>query len=282
MQALLTKDAGGFGYCRMFDMERPPFQDGVNPDFFFQTQPHEEALVRLLVCCQQRRALGLLTGQSGTGKTLLSQLLLTHLEQDEFQPVVVLGHPGMTQSGLLRSILRELHVPLPAGRVSAETLLGLVEQACLDAYALGRRLVVLVDEAHFLPAVALHTVRTLTNLETPEEKLVTVLLFAEEFILRRLRHPRFRSLRSRVAMRAHLRPLTPEETEQFLKFRLLVAGGRPDVFTPEAYSYICTQARGVPREALRYADVGCLEAYFKSEPQVGESLLAAALENGFL
>ena len=282
MHRLLSENAGGFGYCRLFGMDRPPFQDGVNPDFFFQTQPHEEALSRLLLCCEQGRALGLLTGQSGTGKTLLSQLLLSLLESERYQPVLVLGHPGMTQSGLLRGILQELHIPLPEGRLNVETLLRLVEQACLDAYALGRRIVILLDEAHFLPSVALHTVRTLTNLETPEQKLVTVLLFAEEFLLRRLRHPRFRSLRSRVSIRAHLRPLTPEETEQFLKFRLLVAGGQPDVFTPAAYTYISQQAQGVPREVLRFADIGCLEAYFKSVEHVDQDLLEEALETGYL
>ncbi len=282
MQSLIEQNVGGFGYCRMFGLDRPPFQDTVNPDFFFQTGPHEEAFARLILCCEQHRALGLLTGRSGTGKTLLSQLLLANLDPEEYQAVLVLGHPGMTQAGLFRAILQELHVPIPAGRMSAETLLGLVEQACMDAHALGRRLVVLLDEAHFLSAVVLHTVRTLTNLETPEEKLITVIMFAEEFMLRRLRHPRFRSLRSRVAIRAHLRPLTTSETEQFLKFRLLVAGGKPDVFTPEAYSLITERAEGLPREAMRVADVGCLEAYFKGVNHVSAPILDEALKDGFL
>lgn len=281
MQQLMTENKGGFGYCRMFGLDRPPFQDTVNPDFFFQTIPHEEAFARMMVCCEQGRALGLLTGRSGTGKTLVSQMLLANLDQELFQPVLVLGHPGMTQRGLLRAILHELQVPLPSGRVSVDTLLGLVEQTCLDSHALGRRMVVLLDEAHFLPAVALHTVRTLTNLETPEEKLVTVILFAEEFILRRLRHARFRSLRSRIALRAHLRPLTPPETEQFLKFRLLVAGGKPDVFTPEAYALITERADGLPREAMRFADVGCLEAYFKGVNHVSAPIISEAIEDGF-
>lgn len=281
MQGFMSDSNGGFGYCRMFGLDRPPFQDTVNPDFFFQTVPHEEAFARLLLCCEQGRALGLLTGRSGTGKTLLSQMLLTNLPPEQFQPLLVLGHPGMTARGLLQAILRELHVPIPAGRINSETLLELVEQAVLDAHALGRRIVVLLDEAHFLPAPTLHTVRTLTNLETPEEKLITVIMFGEEFLLRRLRHARFRSLRTRIAIRAHLRPLTASETEQFLKFRLLVAGGKPDVFTADAYAFITEQAEGLPREAMRFADVGCLEAYFKGVNRVSAPILSEAVNDGF-
>ena len=282
MQRLSTPAGDGLGYYRALGLEQSPFIDTVNPDFFFQTVPHEEALARLMICCEQHRALGLLTGRSGTGKTLMSQLLLANLESERFQPILVLGHPGMTQAGMLRSILGELHVPLPSKRVNTETLLHLVEQACLDAYALGRRIVVLVDEAHFLPAIALHTVRTLTNLETPNEKLVTVILLAEEFMLRRLRHPRFRSLRGRIAIQARLRPLSPSEIEQFLKFRLLVAGGRPEIFTADAYSLIADASEGVPREAMRCADIGCLEAYFHGATQVSGAMISEAAENGYL
>ena len=107
-------------------------------------------------------------------------------------------------------------------------------------------------------------------------------MFAEEFILRRLRHARHRSLRSRIAIQAHLRPLNDGEVEQFLKYRLLVAGGRSDVIEPGAFEAIAKHANGLPREAMRIADIGLLEAHFKGDKQVDGELLSEVLDNGYL
>lgn len=235
-----------------------PFSDTVDPRFFFRTRQHERALNRMLYVVRAHRALGLLYGDSGTGKTLVSQQLMLELRDTYFHPVLVLAYPGMSRMALLKQICTDLDV-VENGRYTTDWLYAL-ERCVIDMHRDQKRLVILVDEAHFLSSEALHLLRTISNLETPAEKLVTTILFAETALMRRLSHPSYASLRGRITQEVRLEPLTAEETEQYIKFRLLVAGMAPTVFTPEAMQAIYQLSRGVPREVSKAADNALLEA----------------------
>lgn len=261
-----------------FSLLRSPFADTVNPDFFFQTSQHERAYHRMKLCIQDGRALGLVWGPSGTGKTLLSQILLRELNPVKHVPVVILATPHMSKTGLLREIVKELEMETPAR--TADDLLDVIHQRIIDEHHAGRRVVIFMDESHFLSSQALHMVRTLTNLETAEEKLVTVILFAEEALRRRLRHPSYDSLRGRISIQAYLAALTPEETEQYIKFRLLVAGGETSLFEPETFNRIHEHSGGVPREISKLADNALLEAVICNRERVDEYVLSLASDRG--
>ena len=241
-----------------FDLDINPFADSVNPAFFFQTAQHEKALLRTLYAIEDHRSLAMVYGRSGTGKTFISQMILRRLDRTKYVPVVVLCLPGMTKTPLLREIVFELGVEQPPHR--SYDLVDSIQQRVMKEYSQSKRVVLLVDEAHFLAANALHLIRTLTNLETPNEKLVSIVLIAEEGFLRRLSHPRYASLRGRISIESSLSALSPEETEQYLKFRVLVAGGQSDLFAPECYPIIYNRSRGIPREISKVADNALLEA----------------------
>jgi type II secretory pathway predicted ATPase ExeA len=262
-----------------FGLESNPFVDTVNPDFFYRTEQHERTLFRMQVCAADKRAIGLVTGTSGTGKTLLSQILLKHLDTGRFYPVVVLCSPRMTKSALLREILSELGQEPESHLV--HDLLSQLHRVIIEEYDRGRRVVLLVDEAHFLASESLHLIRTLSNLETPREKLITLILFAEEGILRRLNHPTYSSLRGRVALRGELGPMTLVETEQMLKFRMLVAGGRPSLFRRDAFTAIQEKTRGIPREVCKLAYNALLEAYWLNQNEIDANLIRHLEEKGF-
>jgi len=255
-------------YCEHFGLHRPPFNDSVNPEFFYRTETHEAAFVRMMMCVRQHKALGLVWGRSGTGKTLLTQMLLTGLSDDEFIPIVVLAHPGMSKMGLLSCILDELEIERPGGRESVQMLLDRIHAYLMETYSMGQRVVLIVDETHFLPADQLHMIRALTNLETPQEKLCTIILLAEETFPRRLRHKRYASLRSRIAMSSYLMHLSAAETEQYIKFRLLVAGSSEHVFDRECYGLIHAKTGGICREISKLADNSLMEAFLRSETRV--------------
>lgn len=244
----------------------PPFADTVDPRFFFRTRQHERALNRVLHVIRGHRALALVYGESGTGKTLTSQQLLQELRDSEYVPVLVLAYPGMSRLAVLQQICSELGVT-EKGRYTTDWLHAL-ERWVIDQHREGRRLVILVDEAHFLSSDALHLLRTISNLETPMEKLVTTVLFSETGLLRRLRHPGYAALRGRICQEIELLPLTREETEQYVKFRLLVAGLSPAMFDDEALAAIFQLSRGVPREISRVADAALLEASCNNAPAV--------------
>lgn len=260
-----------------FDFDIHPFADTVNPAFFFQTRHHERALLRTMYCIEDRRALGLVWGISGSGKTFVSQMVLRRLNRERYIPVVLLCMPGMTKTPLLREILFELGVENPPYR--AQELLDRIQQHVMREYANGRRIVLLVDEAHFLAANSLHLIRTLTNLETSTEKLITIILFTEQGFLRRLTHPNYASLRGRISIETELSPLDLEETEQYIKFRLMVAGGQADLFTPDCFPLLFRRSGGVPREVSKAADNALLEAYSQGRRVIEPEILEASWAN---
>jgi len=271
----MNKSTHWAGY---FGLRANPFADTIDTGLFYRTRGHEQAVVKIRLGIEDRHALILLTGVSGTGKTLVSQVVLRSLDLDVFAPALVLVHPGMGKGPLLAEILRELQVP--AGRFVHDRLTAL-QDAALRLHAAGRRLVVVIDEAHFLKADALHVLRTLSNLETETEKLVTVLLVAEEALSRRLRRPSYASLRGRITFAVHLTPLSPEELEQYFKYRLLKCGGQPGMIPAEAYQAVHEASGGVPREANRLLYAACIESMTLGVPlDAGVIRRAAALSGG--
>ena len=265
-------------YCEHFGLQRMPFNDAVNPEFFYRTDSHETAFVRMMMCVKQHKALGLIWGRSGAGKTLLAQMLLSALGDGEFIPIVILANPGMSKMGLLGSILSELDAPVPSGRENTQMLLDRIHSYLMGTYSSGRRVVMIMDEAHFLPSEQLHMVRALTNLETPQEKLCTVILMAEETFPRRLRHKRYNSLRSRIATSAYLMPISRFETEQYLKFRLMVAGSTEELFDNESCDLIHSHSGGICREISKLADNCLLEAYLRGETGVTKRVVEYCIE----
>lgn len=266
-------------YCEHFGLQRMPFNDAVNPEFFYRTESHEMAFVRMMMCVRQHKALGLVWGRSGGGKTLLSQMLLSALDHSEFIPIIILANPGMSKTGLLAGILAELDVPRSSGKENTQMLLDRIHSFLMEAYGRGRRVVLIIDEAHFLPSEQLHMVRALTNLETPQEKLCTVILMAEETFPRRLRHKRYRSLRSRIATAAYLMPMSRSDTEQYIKFRLMVAGSTEELFDRDSYDLIHSYSGGICREVSKLADNCFLEAYLRGESRVPKNIVEYCIES---
>ncbi len=279
MEAVAKRFYTAPNYCESYGLERMPFNDSVNPEFFYRTESHEAAFVRMMMCAKHHKAIGLVWGRSGTGKTLLAQMLLSTLSEDEFIPVLLLANPGMSKTGLLGNLLNELQLPTAGLRAGVQPMLDRLHSYLMETYSIGKRVVIIVDEAHFLPADQLHMVRTLTNLETPQEKLCTIILFAEETFLRRLRHKRYNSLRGRIAMSSYLLPMSASETEQYIKFRLLVAGATGELFDESSYELIHAHTGGVCREVSKLADSALLEACLRGANRVTPEILRYCISN---
>jgi general secretion pathway protein A len=261
-------------WTQKIGLTRNPFKDTLDTDLFYRTRQHEEAMLRISIGIADCHALILLTGPSGTGKTLLSQLVVRGLNAGRFLPAFVPVYPGMGKGMLLGRILGETEGSAPS-RLTSDRLQQ-VQEAALALHATGRRLVVIIDEAHFLQAEALHILRTLSNLETEDEKLVTVLLVAEDTLARRLRSPSYASLRGRITFAVHLAPLTRAETEQFIKYRLLKCGGAASLLRADGYDAVHRLSGGIPREINRLLYNGFLEALSCNEQCIDKGIIESA------
>jgi type II secretory pathway predicted ATPase ExeA len=253
---------------RHFRFRENPFPDSVKPRFFFRTEAHEDAYIKMKKCIEEHVAVGLTTALSGTGKTLLTQILLTELGEEQYEPVLVLAYPGMSRTGLLRELGTEMGLGPFGPRSTMHEVMSAIQSGIVALHQKGRKLVVIIDECHFLGVEPLQMVRTLSNIELPERKLVTILLFGEDSFLAKIDKPQYASIFNRMFVRARLRPLTEDETQQYIKFRCLVSGGHPGVFDAEFYRAVHQLSRGIPREINRICHNAMFEAAREGLPLV--------------
>jgi general secretion pathway protein A len=266
--------AGNF--VTQFGLKENPFADCVHPAFFFRTDNHAEAFRSMSLAVDFRASLGMVTGPSGTGKTLVSQLLLQHFEEPKHRVVLVLVTPGLSKTGLLREILSELNLALPVGIARVQDLVKLLSNHIIEMHEQGQRLVIIVDECHLLSADCLHIIRTISNIETPQEKLVTCLLFGESRLAQRLEHSSYASLSNRIYLRCELHPLTPGEVAQYVKFRLMTAGRLDELFTEPALAALHECSGGICRSVNKLAMLSLIEAADHRAALVDEPLVRAA------
>lgn len=252
-----------------FRFRENPFLDNVNPQFFFRTEAHEDAFIKMRKCIAEHIAVGLTTALSGTGKTLLTQILLTELDPRDYETVLVLSYPGMSKTALLRELATELELTNFPPRTPIHSLMSAIQERVIDLHKQGRDLVIIIDECHFLGVDALQMVRTLSNIELPERKLVTMLLFGEDSFLDKMKKPQYASILNRMFIRARLRPLTSAETEQYIKFRCLVSGGNSAIFGQDIYALVHDMTKGVPRDINRVCHSALFEAARQGARKVG-------------
>jgi len=260
-------------FIRYYGLRENPFSDSISPRFFFRTESHAEAFRSMMLAVDFEASLGMVTGASGTGKTLVSQLLLQHLTERRHQPILVLATPGLSKTGLLREILSVLNLALPIGNCRVQDLGRLLSNHIIDLHQQGRRLVIILDECHLLSPDCLHIIRTISNIETPEKKLSTCLLFGENRLAQRLTHSSYDSLRNRIYLRSELPSLSPNDAVQLIKYRLMTAGRLEDLFTPSAMEALYRGSNGVARSLNKLAMISLIQGGLMRRPLIDENIV---------
>lgn len=263
-------------FVRHYGLRENPFADSVHPAFFFRTEAHAEAFRDMMLAVEFRAALGMVTGPSGTGKTLLTQLLLQHFDEPSHRAILVLVTPGLSKTGLLREILSELNLALPVGNARVQDLVKALSNHIIELHQQGCRLVIIIDECHLLSSECLHIVRTLSNIEIPQQKLVTCLLFGESRLETRLSHSSYDSLRNRIYLRSQLRALTSDEATQYVKYRLMTAGRLTDLFTESGFEALHKHSGGICRSLNKLAMLTLIESADRQAAIIDEPIVTRA------
>lgn len=267
-------------YLHHFGMQRLPF--GLTPDtsYFCELPGHRAALNVLHVALASGEGFIKITGEVGTGKTLLCRKLLADL--DALPPAqraqcAYIPNPILTPQELRIALAHELGMPLDA-RESAALLARRLEIKLLTIAKHGRPVVLIIDEAQALPDASLEMLRLLSNLETETHKLLQIVLFAQPELNRRLNSDRFRQLRQRIAFSYHLPQLTAAQMTEYLSHRVRISGLTESMpFTATALRAIAAYSRGIPRLGHVLAHKALIGAFGKGLPQARwRDVLAAA------
>jgi MSHA biogenesis protein MshM len=232
-------------YVTYFGLREPPF--GITPDtsFFYACRGTQEALNTLLVALANGEGFIKITGEVGTGKTLLCRKLLATLDPGWVS--AYLPNPTLEPRGLLIAIAEELGIIVDVN-ADQHHLLKAITKCLLDLARLRKRVVLCMDECQAMPLETLEAVRLLTNLETEKRKLLHVVLFGQPELDRRLADPSIRQLLQRITFHYGLRGLAREEVGAYLAHRLAVAGFAEEaLFSDAAVTALHRGSRGVPR-----------------------------------
>jgi len=267
-------------YLAHFGLREFPFAITPDTDFVYRAHDHRAAMNMVLLALENGEGFIKVTGEVGTGKTLMCRRLLQSLPADVVSAYLL--NPRLTPRGLLRAIGEELGLPRSVGVGADERgLYGLLESELMSLVAEGRRVVLCIDEAQALPLESLEALRLLSNLETGKRKLIQTVLFGQPELDARLALHPLRSLASRIAFSARLDGLHLEDFASYLRHRLSVAGWRgPDVFSFGARLMLWRASRGVPRVANILAHKTLLLAFGKGRHHVGLRLAWAAVRDG--
>lgn len=252
-------------YTQFFGLSEPPFSISPNPKYLYMSERHGEALAHLNYGLQDGGGFVLLTGEVGTGKTTVSRCLLQQLPPET--EIAYILNPSLTERDLLAAICDEFQLPY-GEEASLKQLFDLIRDHLLANLAAGKRSVVLVDEAqHLLPGV-LEQLRLLTNLETDEKKLLQVVLIGQPELQQMLRQPLLRQLAQRITARYHLQPLSRQDVDAYVRFRLQVAGCVQPIFTPRAIQTLHRLSGGIPRLINLICDRALIAAFARGSHKI--------------
>lgn len=257
-------------YLQFYGLAEPPFSITPDPRFVFLSERHRDALAHLLYGIGQGGSGGFvqLTGEVGTGKTTLCRLLLEQMPADTRVALVL--NPRLSPVELVETICEELKLDVEPVRGSLKGLVDRLNTYLLRAYGDGLRVVLIIDEAQNLSFEALEQVRLLTNLETATQKLLQIILLGQPELRETLARPELRQLTQRITARFHLTPLSADETEDYLRHRLAVAGCQRFPFSRLAVRRVHQHAGGVPRLINVIADRALTAGYVGELSQIGE------------
>lgn len=244
-------------YKDYFGFREKPFSKTPDPRFLFLGSGHEEALARLEFALEEHE-IAVLTGEIGCGKTTLSRALMDRMG-DRYKFCFIVN-PRLDAGEFLRTTARLLDIDKPAE--AKDELLEQINRSLYENSQQGIYPVIVIDEAQMIDdAEVFDEIRLLTNFQLDDRNLLSIIIMGQPELREMLALPRFEPLRQRISLHYHLMPLNPEDTMEYLDFRLEAAGGTAGLFTPDAVQKIYDLTGGVPRKINSMATNALLVAY---------------------
>jgi len=264
-------------YLNHFGLKELPFSITPDTSFYFASRSYQEGLNTLLFAILSGEGFIKITGEVGTGKTLLCRKLMSSL--DASFKVAYVPNPYLEPQSLLMVLAQELGIALP-GEVTQHALLNALTHGLLDFAREGIKVVVCLDEVQAMPIETLEALRLLSNLETEKRKLLQVVIFGQPELEDKLNHASIRQLKQRITFEYQLGRLSSDEMRYYLNHRLVIAGYQGSrIFSNLALTLMYLKSQGVPRLVNILAHKALLATYGKGKHQVGFSEVLAAVSD---
>ena len=263
-------------YKKFYSLREKPFEITPDPRFLFLSENHKEALAHLTYAVKEKKGFTVITGEVGTGKTTLIQTLLSRLDGNT--KTAYIFNPKLGSNDFLQYICEDLG--LKGQKRSKGQYIALLHHFLMACYARNENVVLIIDEAHTLNPTLLEEVRLLTNLETPKSKLLQVILMGQPELDDILDRSEFRQLKQRVSLRYYMQPLNKEETKEYIKKRLRIAGtSDTSIFTSKALHRIYKYSKGIPRLINIVCDNALLTGYATDQKVIGKSIVREVIKH---
>lgn len=261
-------------YQEHFGLERPPFKITPDTSLFFEGNQRGAALDALMYAIRSGEGIIKVVGEVGSGKTMLCRMLEVRLSGDV--DVVYIANPSLSPDNILHVIAHEMHLDV-TNDMSKVDVMQKIQAYLLQKHAANRQVVLFVEEAQSMPIETLEEIRLLSNLETDEHKLLQMVLFGQPELDEKLAQPHIRQLKERITHSFYLSPFPPDDTLQYLNFRLRAVGYKgPDIFNKKTASTVKKYSDGLTRRINILADKSLLAAFSEGSHTVTSAHVKSA------
>ena len=262
-------------YKSYWGLSAAPFENVPTQALFYESPQHGEALVRLIYAVEHKKGLAVLTGEVGCGKTTISRVLYDYLRTDGFE-VITIVNPALGPVDFYRTLLLKLGEP--AEEDSKTILLNRFSQRLLQNFEREISTILIVDEAHLIKERAiLEELRMMLNLQHADQFLVTLVLLGQTPLNASI--AALKPLKERIAIRYELRPLTFEDTDRYILYRLNRCGAQRGIFTKAALTKIYKYSGGIPLKINSLCDLSLLIGMMRKARSVGIDAVQAAIDD---
>ncbi len=267
-------------YLEHFGLDRPPFKITPDTSMFYEGSKRGAALDALIYAIKSGEGIIKVVGEVGSGKTMLCRML--ELKLSDIVDIVYIAHPSLSPDNILHVIAHELHLDVRNDDSKLDVMQKL-QDYLLKKHASNRQVVVFVEEAQSMPVETLEEIRFLSNLETDQHKLLQMVLFGQPELDDKLAQPQIRQLKERITHGFYLDPFPPEDTLDYLNFRLRSVGYRgPSIFNQRTANAVEKYSGGLSRRINIIADKALMASYSEGTHEVRTShVVTAAKDSDF-
>jgi type II secretory pathway predicted ATPase ExeA len=257
-------------YEKHWGLTEKPFENTPDPRFMYYSKKHEEALMRLLYAVKEEKGAVMLTGEYGSGKTILSRILIDELIKDKIYEVALITHPQLTPIQFIQEIIYQLKNEHAKG--SKPQLLHAMQDIIYKNFNEDKKTVILIDEAQIIKDKdTFEELRLFLNFQLNNRFLLTLILVGQPELLKKIKS--IPQLRQRLGIKYHLSGLNSAETEEYIRHRLSVAAAKTDIFTKETFEMIYNYSEGLPRKINNVCDMSLLIGFGQEAKVIDKELL---------